>query len=308
MSNDPFEEAQADVLSLLQQTRPLLSSYLRIRSSASSPTSPELVEARQELQSNLTDLSADLQDLVDSVKAVEGDPYKYGLDVAEVSRRRRLVEDVGKEIEEMHQQLNETVHAADAKKGKAPLAHPDSFGDMDEDEQDDGYGAWEEQRQMEMMHEQDEALDGVFQTVGNLRAQADTMGRELEEQAELLEDTENITDRVGGKLQTGMKKIRYVIEKNEGEFWWKRYVPNADPWNRPILFMLYRLAHHHPDYTAAAGNCSVKEIYIYLSSSNPVHDFWPGCGAAATHISQNEAAHTGYDSLASSLPKGVSIR
>ncbi|KAF2163497.1 hypothetical protein M409DRAFT_26108 [Zasmidium cellare ATCC 36951] len=218
MSNDPFEEAQADVLSLLQQTRPLLSSYLRIRSSASSSTSPELVEARQELQSNLTDLSADLQDLVDSVKAVEGDPYKYGLDVAEVSRRRRLVEDVGKEIEDMHQQLNETVHAADAKKGKAPLAHPDSFGDMDEDEQDDGYGAWEEQRQMETMHEQDEALDGVFQTVGNLRAQADTMGRELEEQAELLEDTENITDRVGGKLQTGMKKIRYVIEKNEDRY------------------------------------------------------------------------------------------
>lgn len=224
MSDDPFLQAQADVLSLLQQTRPLLSSYLRIRSSASSPTSPELVEARQQLQKNLTDLSADLQDLVDSVKAVEGDPYKFGLDVAEVSRRRGLVEDVGREVEDMHRQLNETVHAADARKsstGKAPLAHPDSFGDMDEDEQDDGFGAWEEQRQMEMMHEQDEALDGVFQTVGNLRAQADTMGRELEEQAELLEDTENITDRVGGKLQTGMKKIRYVIEKNEGEFSWQ---------------------------------------------------------------------------------------
>jgi hypothetical protein len=87
---------------------------------------------------------------------------------------------------------------------------------MDGDDQDD-YGAWEEQRQMEIMHEQDEALDDVFVTVGNLRAQADTMGRELEEQAELLEDTENITDRVQGKLSDGMKKIRYVIEQNEGK-------------------------------------------------------------------------------------------
>jgi hypothetical protein len=43
------------------------------------------------------------------------------------------------------------------------------------------------------------------------------MGRELEEQAELLEDTENITDRVQGKLSDGMKKIRYVIEQNEGK-------------------------------------------------------------------------------------------
>ncbi|KAK4946137.1 hypothetical protein LTR28_007878 [Elasticomyces elasticus] len=68
---------------------------------------------------------------------------------------------------------------------------------------------------MEMMHEQDEALDGVFRTVGNLRLQADTMGRELEEQAELLDDVDNVADRVGGKLQTGIKKIGWVIKKNE---------------------------------------------------------------------------------------------
>lgn len=208
MSDDPFQEAQADILALLQQTRPLLQSYLRIRSTASSPSAPELVEARDELEGTLTDLSTDLQDLVDSVRAVEGDPYKYGLDVPEVQRRRKLVEDVGREVEDMRKQLNQTVSAADH------LAHPDSFGNADGDDDDD-YGAWEEQRQMEIMHEQDEALDGVFQTVGNLRMQADTMGRELEEQAELLEDTENITDRVAGKLGTGMKKIRYVIEKNE---------------------------------------------------------------------------------------------
>ncbi|KAI5365006.1 Putative target SNARE coiled-coil domain, syntaxin 6 [Septoria linicola] len=209
MSDDPFQEAQADIISLLQQTRPLLQSYLRIRSTASSASAPELVEARDELEGTLTDLSTDLQDLVDSVRAVEGDPYKYGLDVPEVQRRRKLVEDVGQEVEDMRTQLNQTVHAADQ------LAHPDSFGDANGEADEDDYGAWEEQRQMEIMHEQDEALDGVFQTVGNLRMQADTMGRELEEQADLLEDTENITDRVTGKLGTGMKKIRYVIEKNE---------------------------------------------------------------------------------------------
>lgn len=219
MAQDPFLEAQSDLLSLLNQSRPLLQSYLRIRSSASSANSPELNEARQELESTLRDLSADLQDLVESVKAAEGDPYRYGLDVPEVARRRKLVDDIAGEVEDMHKQLNSTVEAADSKR-RASLAHPDSFGDEDPlagGEDDDDYGAWEEQRQMEIMHEQDEALDGVFQTVGNLRAQADTMGRELEEQADILEDTENITDRVGGKLQTGMKKIRYVIEKNEGE-------------------------------------------------------------------------------------------
>ncbi|KAL1584183.1 hypothetical protein WHR41_07325 [Cladosporium halotolerans] len=209
-SEDPFLQVQSDVLSLLDSTRPLFTSYLRIRSSASSPSNPQLVEARQELESNLTDLSTDLQDLIDSVKAVESDPYKYGLDIDEVSRRRKLVEDIGAEIEDMHKQLNETVAH------KSALAHPDSFGG-DGDEEDE-YGQFEEQRQMEMMHEQDQALDGVFQTVGNLRLQADTMGRELEEQADMLDDVDGITERVQGKLATGMKKINFVIRKNEDKW------------------------------------------------------------------------------------------
>lgn len=127
-----------------------------------------------------------------------------------MSRRRRLVQDIGAEIEDMHQQLNQTV-------SKAPLAHPDSFGAAEGDEDDDEYGQFQEQRQMEMMRDQDQALDGVFQTVGNLRMQADTMGRELEEQADMLDDVDNITERVGGKLQTGMKKINFVIRQNEGK-------------------------------------------------------------------------------------------
>ncbi len=65
------------------------------------------------------------------------------------------------------------------------------------------------------MRDQDEHLDGVFQTVGNLRRQADDMGRELEEQREMLEVVDELADRVGGRLQTGMDKLKYVIRHNE---------------------------------------------------------------------------------------------
>ena len=82
----------------------------------------------------------------------------------------------------------------------------------------DEYGAFEQQRQVEMMHEQDEQLDDVFKTVGNLRQQADDMGRELEEQAVIIDDVDQIADRVGGKLQNGIKRVGYVIKKNEGMF------------------------------------------------------------------------------------------
>ncbi|KAI5196148.1 hypothetical protein E4T39_07939 [Aureobasidium subglaciale] len=221
-SEDPFLQVQADVLSLLDTTRPLFNSYIRIRSSASSATSPELVEARTELESTLTDLGADLRDLVDSVKAVEHDPYRYGLEIDEVERRRRLVKDVGAEIEDMHTELAKTVEQAQIHgkgKGKEALPHPSAFDSEDEDAVGDGdYAQFEQQRQEEIMQQQDEALDDVFKTVGTLRQQADTMGRELEEQADLLDDVDNIADRVGGKLQNGIKKIGWVIRKNEDTY------------------------------------------------------------------------------------------
>lgn len=204
----------SDVLTLLETTRPLFKSYLRIRSTATSPSNPELLDSRAELESTLTDLSSDLRDLIASVQAIEHDPYRYGLEVDEVSRRRKLVEDVGKEVEDMHAELAATVENAGPGKG---LPHPSQFDSEDEEgDGEGGYEQFEQQRQEQIMQQQDEALDDVFKTVGTLRAQADTMGRELEEQADLLDDVDNIADRVGGKLQNGIKKIGWVIRKNEG--------------------------------------------------------------------------------------------
>ncbi|KKY18362.1 putative snare domain protein [Phaeomoniella chlamydospora] len=220
MEGDPFLEAQADALNAIQHTRSLFSSYLRIRSLAKSPTSPELVQSRSELQNTLEDLSNDLQDLIESVRAVENDPYRFGLDIDEVSRRRTLVNDISGEIESMRGELQDTVQHAvdrDGKRGSSNLPNPADFdnvhgADMDEDE----YAEFEHQQQQEIMHEQDEQLDGVFRTVGNLRAQASDMGRELEEQAVMLDDVDTLADRVGGKLQNGMKKMGHIIRKNEG--------------------------------------------------------------------------------------------
>lgn len=144
------------------------------------------------------------------MQAVEHDPYRFGLDIDEVSRRRRLVNDVGGEIESMRKELQETVHSGSA------LPNPADFDNVHNEGVDD-YAEFEQQRQMEMMHEQDEQLDGVFKTVGNLRQQADDMGRELEEQAVMIDEVDTLTERVGGKLQNGVKRVGHIIRKNEGK-------------------------------------------------------------------------------------------
>ncbi|KAK4645949.1 hypothetical protein QC761_206060 [Podospora bellae-mahoneyi] len=207
---DPFLQVQQDVLTQLQTTRPLFTSYLRIRSLSSSTTttpSPELISARAELQSSLESLSEDLSDLLASIRAIETNPSHFNLSSTEITRRKRLVQEVGNEIDDMREELSKT---------SSSLPDPSSFADLDNPERGEDYAAqFEQEQQVMMMREQDQHLDGVFQTVGNLRRQADSMGRELEEQAEMLEVVDGLADRVGGRLQTGMDKMKYVLKRNE---------------------------------------------------------------------------------------------
>lgn len=211
MADDPFLQVQADVLATLKNTRPLFTSYLRIRSLAVSPSSHELIQAHKELEGNLQEINTDLDDLVQSVRAVEQDPGRFGLDVGEVRRRSNLVKEIGSEMANMRKELSHTTKQSGS---SYPLPDPSAF----EAHENDEYAQFEQQRQEEIMHEQDEALDSVFRTVGNLRDQADVMGRELEEQGEMLEEVDKRVDTVGDKLQGGMKRLNHIIRKNEEKY------------------------------------------------------------------------------------------
>lgn len=160
------------------------------------------------------------------MRAIEADPYRYGLELEEVSRRRKLVDDVGREIEGMRGELTRAVSTAEAggagTTGGGGLPSPADFETGEDDEEgtgagDDYYAQMEQQRQVELMHEQDEQLDGVFRTVGNLRQQANDMGRELEDQTGMIGEVDTLADRVGGKLQNGVSKMRHIVRRNEGE-------------------------------------------------------------------------------------------
>ncbi|EEA24060.1 hypothetical protein TMatcc_007134 [Talaromyces marneffei ATCC 18224] len=227
MSEDPFLQVQSEVLNTLQTIRPLYSSFLRIRSLTTSPSNPELIQSRTELETTLEDLRADLADLRQSVRAVELDPYRYGLELDEVERRREFVQDLGREVDDMAAEIGRQPVASTTTKGKNALPNPSEFDalspDIDDkldggEGDDDYYANFEQQRQVELMAAQDQQLDGVFRTVGNLRQQADTMGRELEDQAVLLDDVEGLADTVGGKLASGMKRIKTIVRKNEDTY------------------------------------------------------------------------------------------
>jgi member of the syntaxin family of t-SNAREs len=79
------------------------------------------------------------------------------------------------------------------------------------------------------MQNQDEQLDDVSHTVGNLRQQAREMGEELDDQAMLvtqmmllmcriLEDIDQHVEGTYDKLKKGSKRLQRFILANEGFF------------------------------------------------------------------------------------------
>lgn len=219
-NDDPFLEVQSDVESLLQETRSLYSSYLRIRTLASTrPNVPsqELIQSRQDVTSNLETLASDLADLLESIRAVESSPSAYGVTGAELQKRKKFVRDVTNEVDSMRSQIQSTSTST-----RTSLPDPDVFqtaeSDDNGDHEEDSYEANEHAMQQTMMREQDEQLDDVYRTVGTLRSQAEDMGRELEEQGVMLDEVDTLADRVGGKLAVGTKKIGEVIRRNEDKY------------------------------------------------------------------------------------------
>jgi t-SNARE syntaxin family protein len=202
---------RSEVQALLAQTRTSFTTYLRLRSLSSS-ASAELISTRQELSDNLSSLADDIADLAAAVKAVEGDPYKYGLDVSDVAARRRFVEEAAGDVDDMREEMEN----ADA----PTPTHPQYGGFVGDDDDDDAHQdslvAYEREQQVQMMREQDVQLEGVYRSVGTLRAVADTMGRELGEQAELVDALDQDVERVQGKLGKGLKDLNTFIRKNEG--------------------------------------------------------------------------------------------
>jgi len=71
------------------------------------------------------------------------------------------------------------------------------------------------QYQQEIIHDQDEMLEGVSRTVVNLREQANVMNRELEEQTGVLGALDGDVDRVEHKLKKGVRDLNTFIRKNE---------------------------------------------------------------------------------------------
>ncbi|KAG6885420.1 hypothetical protein C0993_001936 [Termitomyces sp. T159_Od127] len=179
MSVDPYHEVEQEVQATLQTAAQLRSSFLRIRSTAREE-SEELQYTVSELKGTLAVLEADLEDLDESVKIVEStDARNFGLDDAEVQRRRRYVTDVRKEIQNMRAELSSPRASAPSVPSRSGLTSPGEIGEGENHQE-----AWAREEQQLIMREQDQTMDSLAGTLHTLARQAGLMGQEIVEHNE----------------------------------------------------------------------------------------------------------------------------
>ncbi|BFZ61875.1 hypothetical protein YB2330_002953 [Saitoella coloradoensis] len=208
MAEDPFLEVKADTLHQLNQARTLFSSYLRIRATA--PASEELVTGKDELDAVLREIENEyLEDLGESVRVVEVDPSRYGLDKAEVTRRKRFVSEVKGELDDMREEMRKPIPSRTSYSSRrSPPEDPDL-------ERGDAVADFEQQHQQILMADQDQNLTSLHRSLYTLNSQAHTMSNELADQSSLLREVEDLADKTQDKLKVGMKRVGEVLRSNE---------------------------------------------------------------------------------------------
>ncbi|KAK9467898.1 hypothetical protein V1512DRAFT_270363 [Lipomyces arxii] len=211
MYSDPYDDLAREVDQQLMPLRQQAKSYIFSVTSPSpaagpSPATPTL----ENLTSTIDELDLTLQDLRESVDAVESSPQQYGLTEDQIEERRRFVDARSSEVSLLRHQISE------ASRAKQPRPQFTTINFDDDDRQSSPYDmGMEREHQALLMRDQDEQLDGVLNTVHNLREQAVVMGNELQEHVDILEELDNDVDRSQSKLEVGMKRMKYILKKNE---------------------------------------------------------------------------------------------
>ncbi|KAM0787899.1 hypothetical protein ACM66B_003948 [Microbotryomycetes sp. NB124-2] len=210
-SPDPYYQVKSEVEATLQSLETLYSSYTRLRRSSPSHGSQEVQWALDEVKATLSALEGDLEELEESVAAVEepGIAHRLGIMDAQVRQRRTFVDRVKQQVA--------SVRAALPSSRQTTLSGNRGYGDLpdDLDDLEDPEAAYEMQHQTLLLEQQDRTLTDISGTVEMLREQAKVVGQEVYDQNRLLEDIDAHVDSTGSRLAKAQKRMNKFIDDNK---------------------------------------------------------------------------------------------
>ncbi|AFR95119.2 hypothetical protein C343_03210 [Cryptococcus neoformans C23] len=214
MATDPYIDLKREVEASLSTIHSLTQNHPDIFRKSSSP---ETVQAQEELRGALSMLETDVEDLEESVRVVEDMGERWGLGTNEVHKRRDFVQRVKREVESLRYKVYHIGPSTPKGKGKddASGRYRDEPADLERGYDEDEVRRWEAQEQEMLVKKQDDTLGIISGTLHTLASQAGLIGHEVHEQNEMLDDLSTRVEHTDSKLRKVQRTMGDFIRRNE---------------------------------------------------------------------------------------------
>lgn len=203
MSIDPFTDVEDDAWQQILT----LEALIKHTESVTENLKLDFNNGYQELQEIISDLN-------EALEVSEANPDQFKLTQADIKDRHVVLDKLQKKMNELQNTWN----------AKSNPRKPREVTTMSNRISQDGANPFTDQnridnefqqfQQQQIIQQQDLQLDSIHETMRNLNEQAMIMGSELEDQGAMLDELDQDLDRVENRLQRGLKRVNWIIEKN----------------------------------------------------------------------------------------------
>jgi len=229
---DPFFVVKDEVLKALTKTRGLYERWRGGEEGREFRTAEEQEWAATELKNSLRSIEWDLEDLEDTVQIVEKNPTKFRIDGSELAVRKGFIEMTRDEVGQMKERISNPVQPKNNDRlmvqPSTPAQHSGSGGgggtkysrlpsEADSPHREFIVGL---EQQEQIIRRQDETLEIMTDSMGNIRSMSQHVSNELDEQAVMLDDFGAEIEHADSKLDATMKKMAKVLHLSDDRRQW----------------------------------------------------------------------------------------
>jgi len=217
---DPFFVVKEEVKKALNNVTELHEKWKQLVEDSDFTSKEEATFTIGNIRSSIKSIQWDVEDLLDTVNAVEANPLKFELSPSEVGERKLFIKDVKIKLNSIETELADSeVQSKSRESGRSLLlgglrSNKNKYERLDNEmvESNDRYIQDQYQQQQLLVREQDDMLQQVGRSVSVLKSMGHQIGDELDEQAVILDELNHEMEETGSKLQTVLLRVEKMLK------------------------------------------------------------------------------------------------
>ncbi|XP_071510647.1 syntaxin-6-like [Diadema antillarum] len=226
---DPFFVVKEEVEKAVTTSEGLYQRWCKLLEDTSSVSKEEYDWTTNEVRNSLRSIEWDLEDLEETISIVEANPRKFKIEPHELDGRKLFVKRTKDRVQEMKDHMSSpgTRSREDKKTRQSLLSNgpgrpKHKYSRLEQEAEDDNQRFINDnsQQQQIIMEAQDDQIDRVADSVGILKNMSHTIGKELDEQAVMLDDFSTEMENTESRLDSVMKKMAKVTRMSNDKRQW----------------------------------------------------------------------------------------